>query len=432
MDGQVASSLPVRGYAQLPDVWDARTKKKPFEPSDRLSGRTSRNRAIRGRESGGARSVSPLKVGAQLQGMGRFSRAGRQSPVRRVRSSLMNPGGSRGEVAGEGTFSDLTLGGSSQATPVVIDTLTSMSMASFSDDGSFMDKIAGGGSRGREGAVSPVGETTDETGGDFLQSWGPMWIVFDFVAQPEELVTKLLARAQSRLEEKWVVGPASKSAIRPPPLELRTMPVAKLSTQQQLEQIETICQRTRPLVLTFDGFRAAPVEKGFYGNLVALEAHFTCPELLLLKAAWLSSLGESFEDYETRLYSPILDTISCTLGRVGVEWAAEIAAIAEDLNQPCNSTFPPLHERAITIEMSAISVNEDVAEGRLRQLALEGVIEESDTRKAGWMSLIISDALDELGGPEGKIKPLHFPVYESPGPCFPKNFRRRPPSSDED
>ena len=376
-------SVPARGASDLPDAWDRRARQRFFAGG---SPENSRRRPNQTRGLEGVRALSPLRASPILQ---RFSRVSPQKQRANRKSFASN-------------------------------SHNSMAMVSFSSGGSVVhggegDGVIGGSELAARDDARSTESPTAASG--VLSSWGPQWACFDFMRHSDSPVTALLAKARQSLQEKWVVGPASTSAINPPPLELRTKFVAKILSQCQLEALMCVCGKTRPLVFVLEGFRVSPAQKGLYGNLAALEACFNCPDLRLMKDSWLSQLGEEAADLELRLYDRGLSGIAVELGRVGVEWMGEVSTLAEELNRP-------LVQKPIAITFDDICIVEDVAAGRLRPIPLSGVVEESDTRKAGWMSLIISDALDKLG-PPGQDRTHHFATYESPGPKYPGGYGRR-------
>jgi hypothetical protein len=164
----------------------------------------------------------------------------------------------------------------------------------------------GGGRRGR-GSWSPAGPGVDggqqqqqAVGGQLADTsmdggssqWAPVWAVFDFTEQ-QSAVTRTLAAAQARLQERWLVGPATSSAVSPPPFQLRTEPVLKLMSAAQMEHLHSACRDTEPLTFTLDGFRVTKVLHGLYAKLLSLDAVFACPDFSLMKNKVSASVHES-------------------------------------------------------------------------------------------------------------------------------------------
>ena len=93
--------------------------------------------------------------------------------------------------------------------------------------------------------------------------------------------------------EKWFVGP-------PPPL--RSTPMVKVLSMEQLDILHETAGRTKPFSLELVHFRVVRVRRGDYAPMVALEAVFEAEALEHLKIHWLSNLGAAVEDLEAQLY----------------------------------------------------------------------------------------------------------------------------------
>ena len=335
-------TLPVRGYAELPGVWAARdvSRSSPTKSGAVLSERRSSRRRSRGKRLPPMRSPAPSgRASSMLQS---FSRS--PSPVKR------NP-------------LPLAYSQDTNANPMA-------SFGSSLDEHSFVEDSP---AAAAESAGLAAEDATD--GG-----WKTQYGVFDLTAAGGAIVD-VLQEVQGRLKEAWLMGPSM-------PL-LRTAPILKLLKVEHLDLLKKACVETQPLKLQLEKFRVRRVRHAHAGML-ELDAVFSSPGLSLMKEHWLSMLGDAVDDLEVRLYDRSLSYVHVPLGRVGAEWSEQMAEFTRTMH---DEFLLPLE-----VSVSALHVLEDAAAGSCSVLRLQGKAAqwEKDKRRPGWMSLLISDALNEL------------------------------------
>ncbi len=210
--------------------------------------------------------------------------------------------------------------------------------------------------------------------------WKTQYGVFDLTAAGGPVVD-VLEEVQGRLKEAWLMGPSM-------PV-LRTAPILKLLKIEHLDLLKKACVETQPLTLQVEKFRVRRVRHAHAGML-QLDAVLSSTGLALMKEHWLSMLGDDVDDLEVRLYDRSLSDVHVPLGRVGAEWSEQMAAFTRTMHE---EFLLPLE-----FSVSALNVLEDAAAGSCSVLALKGKAAqwEKDKRRPGWMSLLISDALNEL------------------------------------
>ena len=210
--------------------------------------------------------------------------------------------------------------------------------------------------------------------------WKTQYGVFDLMATGGSVV-ELLQKAQGRLKDAWLMGPSM-------PV-LRTMPILKLLKAEHLELLKTACLETQPLKLHLEKFRVRRVRHA-HAAMLQLDAVFSSPGLSLMKEHWLAMLGDAVDDLEVRLYDRGLSDLHVPLGRVGAEWSEQMAEFTQTVH---DEFLLPLE-----CSVSALHVLEDAATGLCSTLPLQGKAAqwEKDKRRPGYMSLLVSDALNEV------------------------------------
>ena len=349
---QNPDALPVRGYAQLPDVWAARgggVAAAAASPSK--SPQTSPSK--RPRASGGRRSLAPLHA--------RSPSPTRSSALLRTFSRSRSVSPTKG---GGGPLAYSTHTG---ASPLA--SFTS-SRASLDTDSFAEDATAG----------APGGEEPHAVA---ERGWKPHYSLIDLDALGGP-IAEALAEAQSRLKESWLMGPHLPG--------MRTAPFMKLLSAEHLEHLKQACVERQPLEISLDRYRTRRVKHG-HASMLQLDAVFSSPTMLLFKEHWLSMLGDSVEDLEIRLYDKNLSNLHVPLGRVGAEWSEQIGELCWELNE--SAALP------MTLTVPTLFVLEDVSAGTCSRLEMQGQPAqwEKDKRRPGWMSLLISDALNEIKPP---------------------------------
>lgn len=210
--------------------------------------------------------------------------------------------------------------------------------------------------------------------------WKTQYGVFDLTAAGGPVVD-VLEEVQGRLKEAWLMGPSM-------PV-LRTAPILKLLKIEHVELLKKACVETQPLKLQLEKFRVRRVRHAHAGML-ELDAVLSSAGLGLMKEHWLAMLGDDVDDLEVRLYDRSLSDVHVPLGRVGAEWSEQMADFTRTMHE---EFLLPLE-----FSVSALHVLEDAAVGACSVLPLQGKAAqwEKDKRRPGWMSLLISDALNDI------------------------------------
>lgn len=345
-------TLPVRGYAQLPGVWSARDVTRSSPAKGKAERRKSRSSS----------GLVPFEVDKR-EGMKRLPPMQSPPPCRRASDILQSFSRSPSPVK-------------CNPLPMAYSQETNANpMASFGalDEDSFVENTP----------PRPVLAPTDDgLAADGVQdgSWKTQYGVFDltFAGGP---VADVLYEVQGRLKDAWLMGPCM-------PV-LRTAPILKLLKSEHLEILKKACNDTQPLRLQLDHFRARRVRHA-HAAMLELDAVFSSAGLSLMKEHWLAMLGDDVDDLEIRLYDRSLSVVHVSLGRVGAEWSDQMAEFVRTVH---DEFLLPLE-----FSVSALHVLEDVSAGSCSILPLHGKAAqwEKETRRPGWMSLLISDALNEL------------------------------------
>eukprot|EP01051_Picozoa_sp_SAG22_P014850 SAG22_NODE_1861_length_3428_cov_7.939321_2_plen_370_part_00 len=325
---------PIRGHFHLPDVWQSRIPRQQQSP-DRSFGSS----VMSGGGGGGGGDPRPWPGRRSVSP----SRAG---------SALL-----KGFSGGASPSWRRKMGGRSPSPA----------------------RRGGGGSPSRSPSLSIKQEA--EAAEDELGKWTVKWGTIDFTDTSDPLCAAL-AGVQAQMIEKWLVGPLP---------ALRATPMLKVLTREQMDVLGATARDTKPFVLELNHLRVTRVRKGGYAQMVALEAVFKASEIAALKLLWLSRLGSEVEDLEARLHDRSLpfesDTAVLTLARVAMEYGDEAAQVCHEANERL---------AGLTLPVSAFAVLEDVSVHRLSWVPLTGVEHASESKRPGWLMMVVADELKKL------------------------------------